>query len=418
MSESGDEERAGARRLARSLVRQRWLLGTASASLVLVAVTGGNLAVLLAGFIAIVGAAYVRPERPLPRVSKPAPRPAEALYLTPEALVEALPDPAVILRRSGQVDGFNAAARRVFPAIEKRTPISFLIRTPEVLEAVERVRRAGGREEARLTGRSPLDKAYDVALALVPQRRGEPIVLLQLRDITEAQRIERMRTDFVANASHELRTPLASVLGFIETLQGPARKDEAAQERFLGIMAQQAKRMSRLIDDLLSLSKIEQRAHVRPREEVALWDVVEHVADGLQPLAHDLGVTLTLAKEAELTAVHGDRDELTRVMENLIENAIKYGRDGERVTVTATSVDNKLLVEVRDHGPGIAPEDLPRLTERFYRVDVAGSRAMGGTGLGLALVKNILLRHGGRLRIASVLGEGATFTVELPLPGI
>ena len=196
-----------------------------------------------------------------------------------------------------------------------------------------------------------------------------------------------MRVDFVANASHELRTPLAALSGFIETLKGPARDDAAARARFLNIMEAQATRMARLIDDLLSLSRIELNAHVRPDKPVDLLSVVRQVVDALQTLAHDRGVEISIPAPAEPLIVPGDRDELIRVFENLIENALKYGASGKRVEVTLSQVAGgrpapEAVVAVRDYGPGISAEHLPRLTERFYRVDVAGSRALGGTGLG------------------------------------
>jgi two-component system phosphate regulon sensor histidine kinase PhoR len=229
-----------------------------------------------------------------------------------------------------------------------------------------------------------------------------------------------MRADFVANASHELRTPLAALLGFIETLQGPARNDAVAREKFLGIMQAQATRMARLIDDLLSLSRIELNAHLQPNTPIDLAPIVRQVVDGLQTLARDREVEIKVAVPPEPLTVYGDRDELIRALENLVENALKYGAAGKRIDVTLTRAQTRAgtpeaRLAVRDYGPGIAPEHLPRLTERFYRVDVADSRAQGGTGLGLALVKHVLNRHGGRVAVESVLGQGATFTMHLPL---
>jgi len=247
-----------------------------------------------------------------------------------------------------------------------------------------------------------------------PGRAG--IVVLTVHDLTPIRRVEEMRADFVANVSHELRTPLAALTGFIETLQGPARDDPAVRERFLGIMQAQAWRMARLIDDLLSLSRIELRAHQRPDTLVDLVPIVRLVADGLQTLARDRDVAVEITAPAEPLMVPGDRDELTRLFENLIENGLKYGASGKRVEITiAPDGKGEARVSVRDHGPGIAAEHLPRLTERFYRADVGESRAQGGTGLGLALVKHILNRHHGRLSIDSKVGEGATFTVCLPM---
>jgi two-component system phosphate regulon sensor histidine kinase PhoR len=243
-------------------------------------------------------------------------------------------------------------------------------------------------------------------------------MLMAFRDLTPLRRAEEMRADFVANASHELRTPLATLSGFIETLQGPARDDAVARGRFLSIMQAQATRMARLIDDLLSLSRIELNAHLRPDKEVDLVAILRQVADGLQMLARDRGVEVKVTAPAKPLLVSGDRDELLRVFENLVENALKYASSGKRIDIEVAAADGgkrEARVAVRDYGPGIAPEHLPRLTERFYRVDVAESRAQGGTGLGLALVKHILNRHGGRLTIDSVMGQGATFISWLPL---
>jgi two-component system phosphate regulon sensor histidine kinase PhoR len=271
----------------------------------------------------------------------------------------------------------------------------------------------------------PVDRWYQAHVA--PLRLGQApadahpdLVLMTIRDLTQLRRMEEMRADFVANASHELRTPLATLSGFIETLQGSAREDSAARERFLGIMKQQATRMARLIDDLLSLSRIELNAHLRPDTAVDLVAIVRQVADALQTLARDRDVEVVVAAPAEPVMVAGDRDELVRVFENLVENALKYGAAGKRVEIAVTrdatsGRAGETAVSIKDFGPGIAPEHLPRLTERFYRVDVALSRAEGGTGLGLAIVKHILNRHLGRLDIDSRLGEGATFTVRLPL---
>jgi len=244
-------------------------------------------------------------------------------------------------------------------------------------------------------------------------------VLLTFRDLTPLRRAEEMRADFVANASHELRTPLAALSGFIETLQGPAREDAKARERFLGIMQEQARRMARLIDDLLSLSRIELNAHRQPDTPIDLEPIVGQVVDSLQTLARDRAVMVNVEAAGALPVL-GDRDELVRVFENLVENALKYGASGKRLDITLTPAkgldgEPEAQVSVRDYGPGISPEHLPRLTERFYRVDVRESRAQGGTGLGLALVKHILNRHRGRLSIESTPGAGATFIVHLPV---
>jgi two-component sensor histidine kinase len=244
-------------------------------------------------------------------------------------------------------------------------------------------------------------------------------MLMTFHDQTPLRRVEEMRADFVANASHELRTPLAALSGFIDTLQGPAKEDAKARERFLGIMHTQATRMARLIDDLLSLSRVELSAHVRPDACVDIVPIIRQVADGLEPLAGERQVAIEIDLPETPVTIAGDREELLRLFENLIENALKYGASGGRVIVSLTQATSgegapEVRIMVRDFGPGIAPEHLPRLTERFYRVDVGDSRAQGGTGLGLSLVKHILNRHRGRLLIESVPKNGAVFTACFP----
>jgi two-component system phosphate regulon sensor histidine kinase PhoR len=260
-------------------------------------------------------------------------------------------------------------------------------------------------------------------VTVAPLTRGaerDGNILVLLRDLTEGERINQMRADFIANASHELRTPLASLRGFIETLQGTAKEDPGARERFLPIMAEQASRMTRLIDALLSLSRVEMNAHVPPSELVDLNDVLGHARDTLEPLATDSHMTLAVERFPQAAIVRGDRDELLQVLQNLVQNALKYGNSGGHVRIEAKHIPSlgrqtrgRYAISVVDDGPGIPAEHLPRLTERFYRVDVDSSREKGGTGLGLAIVKHILNRHRGELAIASKPGTGSTFTVML-----
>jgi two-component system phosphate regulon sensor histidine kinase PhoR len=342
-----------------------------------------------------------------------------------EAVITGLPDPVVVLDNEGRVVALNTPANALAPALRKGEPASFALRMPEIVEAIRQATATGGEaQRVEFAERIPLDRWYEAHVMPVMLRRtGRPdLVMMTFHDQTPLRRVEEMRADFVANASHELRTPLATLTGFVETLQGPARNDAAARERFLAIMKQQADRMARLIDDLLSLSRIELNAHRRPDTPVDLISVVRQVADGLQTLARSRNVEISIAAPKEPLVILGDRDELVRVWENLVENALKYGGAGGRVDIGFARAATEgrpaeAAVTVRDYGPGIAPEHLPRLTERFYRVDVGQSRAEGGTGLGLALVKHILNRHGGRLAIESMVGEGATFTVRLPLNG-
>ncbi|MAN98569.1 MAG: two-component sensor histidine kinase, partial [Roseovarius sp.] len=239
-------------------------------------------------------------------------------------------------------------------------------------------------------------------------------------DLTEREHAAQMRRDFVANVSHELRTPLTALMGFIETLQGPARHDQAAIDRFLGIMQSEAARMERLVRDLLSLSRVESEERVRPRDEVNLSQVIGSVLHALRPLARDRACDISF-EAPEGMVVRGNDDQLQQVFTNLVENAIKYGGKGNRITITlertprdATLRAPAIVARVRDQGPGIDPLHIPRLTERFYRVDTHRSREMGGTGLGLAIVKHIVNRHRGRLRISSAPGEGSEFSVILP----
>ena len=334
------------------------------------------------------------------------------------AIVDALPDPAFLLDPLLAIAHQNAAATAVFGESSERMGARLKFRSPEIRDALESVVR--DRAEARVPAFNPPGTQRWFAVRATPMHRedgsGRGHVLLHFREETERRREERLRADFVANASHELRTPLASLTGFIETLQGPARDDREARERFLAIMAEQAHRMGRLLDDLMSLSRLERRAHVAPDGAVDLAEVVAHVVDAARPLAGESGVELIL-EGGPGTVVTGDRDQLIQVVENMVENALRYGASGGRVEVGVASAGDLVEVAVRDHGPGIAPEHLPRLTERFYRVDVASSRAARGTGLGLAIVKHILARHGSRLRIESRPGEGARFSFTLPPRG-
>lgn len=335
------------------------------------------------------------------------------------ALLEALPDATLLISEDDRVVADNPAARVLLPSLRQDELLARSLRSPDVLDAVVRVRESGRAERVIWLERVPVERSFEVNIAPFGAAAFEPALILSLRDQTEARRLERMRVDFVANASHEMRTPLASLLGFVETLQGPARDDAAARGKFLAIMREQAQRMSRLVDDLLSLSRIEQHLHVRPGTPVDLVGIVSHIVDTLSPVAHEREVALEITAP-ESAIVAGDRDELLRVVENLIENAIKYGASDEAAQTKAVDIVIAIqpphaVLTVRDYGPGIAPEHLPRLTERFYRVDVGASRAKGGTGLGLAIVKHILARHRGRLNIESRLGEGASFSVYLSL---
>ncbi len=335
-------------------------------------------------------------------------------------LVGAMPEPAMIVGPDGRAATANGPAFVLLPALKVGEPFVLALRAPDVVDAHRRVMSSGEPETVQWSERVPVERLFDVCVAPLATSEGEVVAaLLTLRDLTAVRRAERMRVDFIANASHELRTPLASLLGFVETMQGSARDDTKARDRFLEIMREQGRRMARLIEDLLSLSRIEQKQHVRPEAVVDLALTTRSVVDSLTPMANELGVEIRVDAMRPVLVV-GDKDELTRVAENLIENAIKYGvradAEGARlVDVEVAMMEKEGSLSVRDYGYGIAPEHLPRLTERFYRIDPGQSRAKNGTGLGLAIVKHILTRHRGKLTISSRLNQGSCFVATVPL---
>jgi two-component system, OmpR family, phosphate regulon sensor histidine kinase PhoR len=334
------------------------------------------------------------------------------------ALVDAIPQATVALDSTGVVIHHNALVAELFPKIKVGQPISHVSRNPELLAAVERV--AGAAPiSVELVERVPVERRVFASLSRLEPRAGlpgMPALLITFRDYSEQDKLAQMRADFIANASHELRTPLASLRGFVETLQGPARDDPQARDRFLSIMATQAARMTRLIDDLLSLSRAEMRVHLPPRGIVELNETCGFVAQTFEPLAEASLTTVELVRMATPALIRGEREEIVQVLQNLLQNAIKYGHEGGHVRLhlqrePSAFGRDRISVTIADDGPGIAPEHLPRLTERFYRANVTSSREKGGTGLGLAIVKHIVNRHRGDLRIHSTVGVGSTFTV-------
>ena len=347
-------------------------------------------------------------------------------------VISVLDVPAFVIGSLGTIQTHNRHARLLFPEIRDGRPLYQVSRHPGLLEPVQRARELHRTQTGEITeraqgGRRLLATVTPLETAPGAEPAGDagssPFLLVQFRDLSEQDRLAQLRSDFIANASHELRTPLASLTGFIETLQGPASGDAAARDRFLTIMAGQTSRMARILDDLLLLSRIEVRAHVTPTGNVDAGRIVLSAVDGLEPIAREAKIALNFEESPEPYIVKGDRDELEQVFQNLIQNAIKYGREGGRVDVAIRRAPSRtggagdIIVAITDDGPGIAEEHLPRLTERFYRVDTATSRAKGGTGLGLAIVKHILNRHHGELEIASQIGKGSTFSVVLrPVP--
>ena len=339
-------------------------------------------------------------------------------------MLERLPDPLMLLDQSNRVFLANAAMTALVGTDANNKHVSAVLRTPAVLEAIERTAVTGQAQSVEFSLRVPMEQHYQAHVTCTEHTPRLTAVLLH--NVTAMVRAQEARSDFIANASHELRTPLAALSGFIDTLRGHARDDEEAREKFLDIMSGEANRMRRLIDDLLSLTRIEQNEHVPPVDEVDIHGVLSEAAAALQGLAGLDKVTLSIDEHNDLPPVLGDRDELVQLFQNLMHNAIKYGRPqgnvrvmfspypGESAVPGRHGVESLVAVAVRDDGEGIPREAIPRLTERFYRVDVRRSRERGGTGLGLAIVKHIVNRHHGRLLIDSLPGEGSTFTVLLP----
>jgi two-component system phosphate regulon sensor histidine kinase PhoR len=329
-----------------------------------------------------------------------------------ETIIDRLPDPLLVLGPGYAVRRANAAARAAFGG-----DIQAVLRHPGLRAALDRAHAQGSTETADLSLSAPVPREVQAAvLVLDPPLADGGQIIVVLSDRTRERAVERMRADFVANVSHELRTPLASLIGFIDTLRGPAADDRPAQQRFLGIMAEQAARMNRLIDDLLSLSRIELSEHQPPTGRVDAAALAARIVAAFEPRAH-----VELAAEPDLPLLVADADQIEQVLQNLVDNALKYGRkDGHVRLRLARAAPGQwparpgVVLSVADDGPGIARAHIPRLTERFYRIDKGRSRSAGGTGLGLAIVKHIVSRHRGRLAIDSEEGKGATFSVWLP----
>jgi two-component system phosphate regulon sensor histidine kinase PhoR len=372
-------------------------------------------------------------------------RELEAVVAANEAVIASLPDPLIMLDRARRIVRANQAAESALGTPLAGRDLIAVLRSPQVIDAVAGAFDSGEGRIVEFSLPVPVERAFLARVQPLPRPIADgTVALLTLHDITQVKRTDRMRVDFVANASHELRTPLSTLVGFIETLRGPAREDAGARERFLAIMHEQGQRMSRLVADLLSLSRIELNEHTPPTGDVKLGEVIRTIVDGLEFKAAGKQMTIVIdapppngeapTRLDDLPAVSGDDDEITQVFQNLIDNAIKYGRAGATIRIAgwtmaparaavgagaplpAQRIDRPaVVVAVMDEGEGIAREHLPRLTERFYRIETARSRELGGTGLGLAIVKHILNRHRGALDIDSTVGVGSTFTIHLPI---
>ena len=436
-----------------------WLPGgTAAAAMAGTALAHPPAAPWLLGgaVLTVLAVLATRPRRPRHASFLSAPPPPDVARQSGMLAIEtlqALPDPLIVVSGEDSQDvgdrniiRVNAAAAALLrlPATVQEHPLHAVIRDPDLLEAVDEALFGGRAQEIAYDTGGAQERHWSAWVAPLPaERDGQNLAVLRLRDETDARRAEMMRVDFLANASHELRTPLASLSGFIETLSGHARDDPAAREKFLAIMAAQAERMTRLVADLLSLSRVELNEHIPPSGQVNLAGAVSDVVDATAPLAARRGVTLSVKRRDEQSAdVTGDRDQLIQVIQNLTDNAVKYSPDGAvveldlAVGMTADEAARVrtpgaaglslftpdrdpdaryVLLSVRDHGPGLRRETMPRLTERFYRVEGQKSGERLGTGLGLAIVKHIVNRHRGGMTVESVVGQGTTFSVYLPL---
>jgi two-component system phosphate regulon sensor histidine kinase PhoR len=406
------------------------LAGAASvaAALALVALASGH--GLVAAFLAggAIGLALPRFFLPLvrdridPVPGRPEERRADALHETIGLLLDAVPVALIVIARNGRIVHANPEARRTLPRLPIGAHHASVLRAPEWVAAIGEALVDGCPRRITFAASPGRERLLDARIAPLPRAAflsdGDGL-LVMIEDRTEARRAEQLRSDFIANASHELRTPLASIVGYVETLQNHARDDPEARERFLAVMAREAGRMQRLVDDLMSLSRIEMSEHLRPEGIAVPAEIAAEAALALQPVAEAASARIEIdLPRSGAPAVACDRDQIYQVFSNLIDNAIKYGGPGVTIRVAeagpSRAFPNRIGITVSDDGPGIAREHLPRLTERFYRASIGQSRHRGGTGLGLAIVKHILHRHEGKLEIVSTVGKGSAFTVWLP----
>ena len=345
-----------------------------------------------------------------------------------EILVDTLPDILIMINDEKQIVRPNRAARAIFGQNLANRHLKDIIANSSLIDAVSSVIEDLRGREVEFRIEEPVLRDFLAVIERFPiPSAGGMSIVITMNDITELKSVEQMRADFVANASHEIRTPLTTIIGAIETLQGVGKDDPAALDIFLPLMAQQAERMRRLIQDLLSLSKIEMNAHSVPMEAVDMLHIIREEAKHFDVQAREKTMSLLLDLPETLPLVKGDTNELSQVIYNLVSNALKYGSADTDVTVVARvttelprdqnmrNYSRVLAVSVKDQGEGIAKEHLARLTERFYRVDTARTRTIGGTGLGLAIVKGIVTRHRGAITIDSIVGKGSSFNIFLPL---
>lgn len=338
--------------------------------------------------------------------------------ITIENIIQAIPFAIIVINRDEELVAVNNSASKILGAPKLKKNIFHSIRDPDLVEAIEQVFETGQAQEILWrTTRNRLDRYYDVTVKLMDEHH----TLIAFDDRTTVEQGLQLRRDFISNVSHELKTPLTSLMGFIETLEGVAKDDKDAQARFLGVMKEEAQRMTRLVDELLSLNHIENNSHLRPTETVNLIQILDQTISNLTPELTGNGNTVDFQKPSHPVEILGEYDQLRQVFTNLLENAVKYGGPDKPIHIVIGDIEDQPLlrtkgvrVDVSDQGPGIAHAHLARLTERFYRVDNHRSRQVGGTGLGLSIVKHIVTRHRGRFKITTELGKGSTFSVILP----
>lgn len=352
----------------------------------------------------------------------------ETVITEREILVDTLPDILIMTNDDKIIVRTNRAARNIFGQNLANRHLREVIPNDKLVNAITAVVEdiQGQEIEFHLPDPTPRDFQAIIERFPIPSAGGISVVIT-MTDITSQKRIQRMRADFVANASHEIRTPLASIIGFIETLRGPAKDDEKARDEFLKVIAEQAERMSKLLNDLLSLSKIEMNAHQTPTGRVDLLRIIRSEKQHFEYACKQKNVNIRMKLTDTIPQTRGEDEELAQVVRNLLGNAIKYTMPDTEVVITAKvttqlpddpifrTLNRAIQFSVQDQGEGIPAEHIPRLTERFYRVDSARTRKVGGTGLGLAIVKHVLNRHHGVLKIESVVGEGSIFSIFLPV---
>ncbi len=357
-------------------------------------------------------------------------RQLEATIAESRILIDSLPDIIIMLNASGKVIRTNKTAKLLFGGTRYHDMLTSIVASPQIVEALQHVEATGSGETVLYSLETPIARHFMVRIERFPPLSpGDIHAIIVMHDITTLKHTEQVLSDFVANASHEIRTPLTSIAGMIETLQESAKDDPKAREEFLSVMEQQARRMTRLVNGLLSLSQIEKNIHTPPRDHVHIARVIDQVMEQQEEYAQDKKITLHQDVTSSLPVIIGDQDEISFMIENIVNNAIKYSPEKTEIRVKAVETANRfkerapglqdveqlVMISIKDQGIGIKKEHIPRLTERFFRVDSSRSRAVQGTGLGLAIVKHVLERHGGILDIKSTPDEGSTFTLYLPV---